>query len=274
MPIQVSSCDRRAADLLDGAASWDLVARFERSLILASDPGGAVISVVRHDVPDGPYTVRLDRSGPADMRVFDAPPALRRGAARRWAAEPVRPVDAVDRAELHRRLAVLDLIAERTGCPADGSHAVIPRADLAGLEAALSSGDPVAARDAASRIAGLGPGLTPSGDDVLAGALATHAWAEAAGFLAGGEPMRLEAATAAAARTTRLGGQLVEAAAAGEVAAPLARVLGSLFGRASTFPPDLAPLLAVGATSGADLMAGVRLAGRALRSGTPAVGLA
>jgi len=59
---------------------------------------------------------------------------------------------------------------------------------------------------------------------------------------------------------------MVTSAKLGCVTTPLARILSSLFRRVGTFPPDLDPLLAVGETSGADLLAGVRLAGRALRS--------
>lgn len=274
MPVRVVSLDTRASDLLDAGASWDLRARFERALILARNTDGALISVVRHDVPDGPYTVRLDRSAPRDLRVFEAPPALERGSAVRWVAELVPARDAVGHAELARRLGALDLIADRAGGPRGGWDAVIPKLDLAALETALATGDSPAAAAVAARIGGLGPGLTPSGDDLLAGALAMHAWAEAAGHLAEGGPLRLAIWSAAAARTTRLGSQLIRAAAAGEVATPLARILSSLFRRVGTFPPDLAPLLAVGETSGADLLAGVRLAGRALRSSVRTVVLA
>jgi hypothetical protein len=214
--------------------------------------------------------VRLDRAAPADMRVFSAAPPLERGSAARWAAQPVPPGDAVGRAELDRRLGILDLVAGRAGCRRDGAETVVPPGDLAAFELALASADPEVARAMAARIAGLGPGLTPSGDDVLAGALATHAWAEAAGLVEDGGPLRLAITAAAVARTTRLAGQMIGAAAVGEVAAPLARVLDSLFRRVATFPPDLAPLLAVGATSGSDLLAGVRLAGRALRTGSSA----
>jgi len=221
---------------------------------------------VRHDVPDGPYTARLTRSAPRDLRVFDAPPRLDLRSAVRWIIEPVQPRDAVGHAELARRLGLLDLLAERAGSARGGWDAFIPEPDLAALESALAKGDKAGAARVAARIAGLGPGLTPSGDDMLAGALATHAWAETAGLIAAGEPLRLAISEAAAARTTRLGSQLIRAAAAGEVATPLARVLSSIFARVGTFPPDLAPLLAVGETSGADLLAGVRLAGRALRS--------
>ncbi len=265
-PVRVASLDTRASDLLDAGASWDLAGRFERALILARVPDGALVSVVRHDVADGPYTVRLEGSAPRDLRVFEAAPRLEWRSALRWVAEPIPPRLAAGRDELARRLRVLDLICERADGSRGGWDAVIPAADLAELERALGSGDARAAAGVAARIAGLGPGLTPSGDDLLAGALATHAWAEAAGHLVAGEPVRLAISEAAVSRTTRLAGQLVRAAAEGEVATPLARILASLFGRVGTFPPDLAPQLAVGETSGADMLAGVRLAGRALRS--------
>lgn len=266
MQFRVASLDGHASDLLDGSASWNLKARFERALILARSTDGALISVVRDDVADGPYTVRLDRSAPRDLRVLDAPPQLDRGSAVLWVVEPVPPRDAVEHGELARRLAVLDLIADRAGGPRRGWEAVIAPLDLTALETALAWGDSSTAADVAVRIAGLGPGLTPSGDDLLAGALATHAWAEAAGLIARDGRLRLAIWEAAAPRTTRLGSQLLGAAVTGEVATPLAALLTSLFRCIGTFPPDLAPLLAVGETSGADLLAGVRLAGRALRS--------
>ena len=134
MAVRVVSLDSRASDLLDGGASWSLVARFERALILARDPDGALISVVRCDVPDGPYTVRLDRSAPRDLRVFDAPPRLDLRSAVRWTVEPVRPCDAVGHAELARRLGLLDLLAERADGARGGWDAIIPKPDLAALE--------------------------------------------------------------------------------------------------------------------------------------------
>jgi hypothetical protein len=266
MQIRVASLDRHASDLLDSGAFWSVKTRSERALILARSTDGALISVVRNDVADGPYTVRLDRSAPRDLRVLDALPHLDRDSAVRWVVEMVPARDAVEHVELARRLAVLDLIADRARGSRRGWEAVIAPLDLAALETALERGDPTTAADVAARVAGLGPGLTPSGDDLLAGALAMHAWAEAAGLIAGGGPLRLAIWEAAAPRTTRLGSQLLGAAVTGEVATPLAALLTSLFRRVGTFPPDLAPLLAVGETSGADLLAGVRLAGRALRS--------
>jgi hypothetical protein len=186
-------------------------------------------------------------------------------------AEPVAAAEAVDGQELDRRLRVLDTIADRIGGSDRGFRTVIPATDRDRLEIAVASGDAGTAAAVAARIAGLGPGLTPSGDDGLAGVLAFRSWAEVAGRWPGGARLRAAIREAAVPRTTRLAGQLLAAAEHGHVAAPLAGLLTSLLAQRSTFPPDLSGLLAIGATSGADLLGGVRLAGRAWRRrATPA----
>ena len=257
------SLDDAAAGALQKSSSWSLAGRFERALILSSDGDAAMVSIVRHDVPDGPYTVRLDFSGPLDLRTIDTAPQLDISSAKRWRVAPVTPGEAVDAAELTRRLLLLELIGERAAGPARGWSEVISLDELDGLQTALSTDDLSRATGVAARIAGLGPGLTPSGDDLLAGAMGFHAWAEAAGHADTGGPMRAAISDAAVPRTTRLAGQLLRAAAGGHVAAPVVALLSSIFRRDRAFPPDLAPILAIGETSGADMLAGIRLAGRA-----------
>jgi hypothetical protein len=258
-----TSLDDAAARALKASSAWSLVASFERALILSSDGDATLVSVVRHDVPDGPYTVRLDRSAPLDLRTIATAPLLDVASARRWSVAPVTRREAVDGTELRRRLAVLEVIGERAAGPRRGWSEVISPDDLRALETALAAEDHGDGARVAARIAGLGPGLTPSGDDLLAGALAFHAWAEAAGHAGIGAGFRAAVSEAAVPRTTRLAGQLLRAAACGQVTAPVGALLSSIFRRAGTFPPDLAPVLAIGETSGADMLAGIRLAGRA-----------
>lgn len=109
--------------------------------------------------------------------------------------------------------------------------------------------------DAVRRLLGRGEGLTPLGDDVLCGWLATHrAYAVAT-------PEVDAAVRAGLGRTTLLSATLLECALEGEVLPELGDWLSAVG------TPDLArrsrradALLAVGASSGAGLMAGALLA--------------
>ena len=133
-----------------------------------------------------------------------------------------------------------------------------------GLGRALRCGDGAGAASIALDLLGRGEGLTPLGDDVIAGALAGLLLL---GNAAGTGPFRLfeEVAgpvlAAAPARTTLFSAALLAHAATGEVAAPVGRLLLALAGRGDP-GRSLEALLAVGHTSGRGLASGV-LAGAA-----------
>lgn len=129
------------------------------------------------------------------------------------------------------------------------------------LAEACAAGDLAGAVEAAERIVGLGPGLTPSGDDILCGLLVSlrlvgdavrHG--RRAVWLADwlGAAVTADAGT----RTTALAATLLHCAAAGGAGAEVAAVLRGVAGHE---PPALPVrrLLAVGHTSGADLAQGV-----------------
>ena len=131
--------------------------------------------------------------------------------------------------------------------------------------AALAAG--IAERDGARLIAGacallgLGEGLTPAGDDCLVGALAVlHALD--AGALTRGPGPAAAIAAAAAARTTAIGREFVLHALAGRFSEPVLAVLRARSARESA--RAAARLGGLGATSGADTLAGMRLAWDAL----------
>lgn len=110
--------------------------------------------------------------------------------------------------------------------------------------------------EAAVRLIGRGEGLTPLGDDLLAGWLALH---RAAGIAT---PEVDDVVRTHAHRTTLLSATLLDCAAHGEVLPEYAdwvRALGS-----SDEPRAASALSAVGATSGAGLLHGARLALSAL----------
>ncbi len=107
-------------------------------------------------------------------------------------------------------------------------------------------------QEGAAQLAGLGVGLTPAGDDflsgVMLGAWLTHAHAS--------DVCRVLAETAAP-RTTVLSGAFLRAAARGECGAAWHRLLAALSeGREGELSPAVEGVLAYGATSGADALAG------------------
>jgi hypothetical protein len=130
----------------------------------------------------------------------------------------------------------------------DDSEVGLPVVAAWAAATALAAGDPEACRS----LLGAGPGLTPAGDDVVAGAMAACA-------LSGEGPHRheLEMLVARARMaTTALSAELLACAARGAVipeAAELLRVLGS----GSAIVPALKRLRAVGSTSGTALAVGL-----------------
>ena len=98
------------------------------------------------------------------------------------------------------------------------------------------------------RLLGRGPGLTPLGDDVLAGWLVTRA------ALGRPDPVLSAAVRHRLAVTTLLSATLLECALRGEALPELAAWL------ADPSAPATDALLAVGATSGAGMLTGARLA--------------
>jgi Protein of unknown function (DUF2877) len=137
----------------------------------------------------------------------------------------------------------------------------------AALAARCAAGDLAGAVEAAEGLVGLGPGLTPSGDDVLAGMLL--ALRLLGGALRGGtravwlaDWLGAAVTSDASDRTTSVSATLLHCAARGQAAAEVAAVLRAFAGqepaaRAAT------RLLAAGHTSGADLAWGLAAGCRA-----------
>jgi len=201
------------------------------------DCNGFVVSVTPPGTPWLPNGVAL---GPGPETVWDPVVA------------PVEPGPAL----AARGAAVLRALG------AGESLAVLPRAAeatalrpspaaVAALLDALRSGDRDARRRAARGLLGRGPGLTPEGDDVLAGAAVVAA--------AAGAPLALPADLRAL--TTPLSATLLELAAAG--AAP--RPVHALLDLADTrWRAALRELEGLGASSGRAIALGVGVAAAAL----------
>jgi hypothetical protein len=265
------------ARLVPGARGR-IEAVFARTVTLrlaAPAPGGWVSLHGPGPVPS-PFGLACDRLPPArpgaPVRV-DGPPAqttLRLPGARvalAGAALAETAVPALARAP------ALDVLLEARAPrarPAPAPPAVLRASRLArtlarragaarrALAAATGARDPRGCLRAAIRLLGLGPGLTPAGDDVVIG------WVVALRALGGPSGRALvrrvaaPLATAAATRTTTLARALLAAALAGHVAEPVRAFV------ARPDPAEVAAVLALGASSGADFLAGYRLTARVL----------
>ncbi|MQA86184.1 MAG: DUF2877 domain-containing protein [Streptosporangiales bacterium] len=189
--------------------------------------------------------------------------------ARRW-WDPAPVLGPVSRIGLERGVAALQRLLDR--CPRH--HGLTGHPAPGNLATACVAGDLAGTVDAAERIVGLGPGLTPSGDDMLAGLLVAlrvlgGAVAEGAdtaggrgGEAAGEEAVWLAGWLGAAVtpyadtRTTTLAATLLHCAAQGRPSAEMAAVLRALAGH-EPLEPAATRLLATGHTSGADLTWGL-----------------
>lgn len=253
--------------LRDEPRDATVLAAFPTAVYLAADDGH-VLAVEASDGVGLPNALRLRRPA-SGLALGDVPVSsvLRVGDDRvelpgttvvvdRWVDHTYVPAD-VDPVVLERRLVGLDAtIAERA--PLEGGLV----ARTGGLVAALVTSDLDAAAEHARGLVGLGPGLTPSGDDLLCGALAAvHTLAPRLALtdldaLATelGERLLVDAA----ARTTALSATLLLHAHRGQLARPARAVLRGLLGR-TPVPPALDALLAVGHSSGRDLAVGLSL---------------
>jgi Protein of unknown function (DUF2877) len=144
----------------------------------------------------------------------------------------------------------------------DGMAQPVPpvlMAPMSQLHAGLRTGDRDAVRRAAHQLVGLGPGLTPSGDDLICGVLATgHALACTHRDLGRTCTSLAMEARRNAHRTPVVSAALMRHAAQGEVIPELSALLHAL-GTGDDLRGSLSRLLAVGHHSGSDLARGVAL---------------
>lgn len=209
-------------------------------------------NAVRLSIPDVGF--RLDIAGATTWspRILPSGDGAIRTAARwRQRSAPTRAL-ALERA-VEGGLAGLLETSPARGRPRSLDVTELARPILRALAGALADGDRPAAARWAHGLIGLGPGLTPSGDDVLVGVeAALHALGRpSAGFLG-------RAVGDVDARTTTVAATLLRHAARGEFAERLHVLLVALLARDDAAIPDaLQRAVAWGATSGTDCLVGV-----------------
>jgi hypothetical protein len=230
------------------------VVRCAGPAVAYADIGGFVVALTTPGVPLMANGVTVTRVPALDGVVRARPGRIDAGAqcctwdpARPPAWDPaLRPVAVGDREKLGRRG---DDILRALGSERL-TISVIPagREGIAALRAGVAARDTELAAFAADRLLGLGPGLTPEGDDLLAATAATT--------VAGGEPA-LAAALAPGdlrERTTPLSATLLELAAAGRISAPVHALLDL---ETEQWRAALRRLLRIGSSTGLAYAAGV-----------------
>jgi uncharacterized protein DUF2877 len=255
--------------LLAGAAAVRALRPGARGTVLASfslasylDLPGGLVAVVGPDVHRGPLHVVLD--GQVAGMASGAPVVVRERALavgqqhvdlrglRPWSG--VLPPPALVRAAAPLLCTVLEEAAAGSSLLGMGGRA------RDGLER-LRAGD---LEGAAALLGGLGPGLTPAGDDVLAGGM--FALRAASGPAA--EPMLARAADAVP--TGRISLAFLAWAARGQALAPVHDlVAAAVLGEPERAAVHARALAGTGVTSGADFALGLRAALTTLRPSAP-----
>ncbi|MFF7245075.1 DUF2877 domain-containing protein [Embleya sp. NPDC008237] len=249
--------------------------------IYLADPDGTVLALCTHDAVRLPNALVLAArtaaspfpalAGRTDARIGDG--GVRLGAlgvtAVRWWTPPRPPAPGDTDTRRAGRAALRDALSPvRTGL-SDRA-----RTDLADL-GRYAATDPERAAAAALRLVGLGPGLTPSGDDALCGFLLARRLLDPEPTGARhADALGARVAAHAPGRTTDLSAALLGHAARGDGCAQLVDLIGAV-GRGTDVLPRLHHLLTVGHTSGADLAHGVLAGAEAADAGAvPAVAAA
>ena len=229
-------------------------------VIMAEDRG--VFAVCTHDAVrlplaivvappavDSPWAGRTGAGDPVTVgRGSVCLPGLTIQVARWWAPARPRPVgDGL----LARTVPVL---RELLGTAAIDLPAAIGT-NLRRLRGALATGDPDGARRAVDAMLGLGPGLTPAGDDAIAGLLLAvhHLGAPRVPAITA---VRAHVLAAAPGRTTAVSAALLAHAARGDAAPQVIAVLDAL-ATGCDLPGAVQALLRLGHTSGGDLAHGI-----------------
>ena len=231
--VNIQGADGRLLTLHEpGRLRAPFAAAVERGAALRGQRPGAPVAIEPGRIRLPGLLLVWEQATRVDCAVPTPPPGLDRAV-----------IDALRRLDTHHAAGL------------DASRGVAARSSLS---AAIVSRDAGRLIVAAGDLLGLGEGLTPAGDDCLVGALAVL---HAVGMLVGTPGLAPAIARAAADRTTTVGREFVIDALAGRFSAP---VLALVRARSAHEAAVAAGRLAcLGATSGADILTGMRLACRA-----------
>lgn len=250
-----------AVSLTDGAKRWLKNPSKRKILHIFDDVCNLinadrdVLSIVNPEIGNGPFNLVLEESfrfsnhlniddniSVTGSRLTIGNLTISLSNAQRW--NPVFYWEALRsrKEEISSRLKLL---------PFDSENETLLRLSLS-LSRAIIHADLPSARNSALKLAGLGIGLTPAGDDILMGAM--HAtWIVHPQITA--ESVTQEMARAAASLTTSLSGAWLQSAARGEAGAVWHELFNAFIHDENIYAP-LSKILSVGETSGSDALTG------------------
>jgi hypothetical protein len=279
--------DRRLRAVSIAPAAKDWLARTQQATVLYAfetvvnliNQEADVLSLVDARIGNGPFSLVLEEGAfpagtkaEASLLVFengfwlddwliDAEEAALWQPQPNWAALHTQPIDwAIAEIEaLLRQHAEPDSLARLVLDPTAVSP--LPARILQAAEqnipllySGLATNDGLRISEAAKKLAGLGPGLTPAGDDLLLGAM--HGlWARLPAEAAAPGARRI--ANAAAPRTHALSAAWLEAGARGEAAEPWHQLAAAFSAHdSSALGAAVMRILPTGHTSGSDALGG------------------
>lgn len=276
--MQARSGDGAFLARLNGAAFAGVVlGAFNRAVNITCLRSGELYTLVTDDLDDGPNSLVVATEDFRRAGIAPGDPVRARAGRLAIAGKAVvsidgaaiwrmpRPAARAAEATLRERLATAEALLRRDGTPggllpdaAGGEIAQVTarllREAVGAVLGALGRGDQAMALRQAERLIGLGPGLTPSGDDVLLGVLAARALARG---IAGDEFAR-GIASLARTGTNPISHAALAKAAHGEVRDGIARLVVALCEpRGEALSAALARVLAIGSSSGTEIAFGV-----------------
>jgi len=275
--LRVLSVSQRLAGFFIEPHRGNVLATFDRSCYLDMD--GQIIALVAPALLNGPLNLVVDMDAWQDRVAPGAVAASTDHALRIEGGIEIGLHDAVvwdatlqawpeeQLPTLRRHFPTLRRLLDReapegglaraVSRPNASTTALERRAEAAIVELArgLQRRDAILVSRAAGALAGMGPGLTPSGDDVLVGGLLAFAL-----HADDSRVMRQAIISAVRDRTTRISMAYLEAAARGEASESWHRLVAALASHeAERIAIAARGVMAFGETSGSDMLAGFLL---------------
>lgn len=281
LQVDAISYGPEAAALMAGGIGGRVLAVLRNAIYVEGD-GGHIVAIADEHAEDGPLAVRI-HDLPALLRAASPHPGAKFQATGRaveihglayvrWTGKPWVPHLPKRVGEQAAILAACDALAQiiaiQDARQVGDAEPVAQRltALLAGFRHAMTEDCIPQAIEAINGFLGLGPGLTPSGDDIAAGLLASLVWQARLGVVSDRMVCSLAEAVreVAPSYTNRISARLLHYAGEGVLYAP-AMELGEelLAGDTAAIADSARRLCSIGNTTGADvatgLLAGIRM---------------